>query len=62
LEDLVREIAIKNRELIRFCYFLLKKDVQKTHVEQLLSGGKIRPNILYEAIMANKWNPELKKM
>lgn len=63
LEDLVREIAIgKQRELIKFCYFLLKKDIQKKHVEQLLNGGQIRPNVLYEAVMANKWNPELNKM
>lgn len=61
LEQIVLDLNQDSQQLIKFCYYLRKLDVENKYSFNLLNGY-VRPPILVDIICANRWDEKLGQM
>lgn len=61
LQECVQEMAVDPEEILKFAYELRKQDVQELYSLSFLNG-QVRPPVLVEMFLANKWDSEAGKM
>lgn len=61
LESIIDDLANNQNDLVEFAYELRKTDTSDDLTFDLLNG-RVRPSVLVEIILSNKWNPVLQRM
>jgi hypothetical protein len=59
--EMVQELAADPEQILKFAYELRKQDIEDKYTLTLIDG-QVRPPVLVEIILANKWNSEACKM
>lgn len=61
LQESVQELAVDPEEILRFAYELRKQDVNELYSLSFLNN-QVRPPVLVQMILSNKWDSEAGKM